>query len=150
MRTIEATDKLVSIWISREAPPGRRELLALVRQTLEERGLAPWPETEAECFRTEQDTLIIARPGRAILGFWFGELESLLAGAFACGDGESSLYALPEGYLLTVDRTSAPPALWEYGQERAVSADWERHADEQGMTLLRGAALADLRRYFSR
>lgn len=150
MRTIEATDRSVSIWISREPPPGRAELLALVRRALEEQGLAPWPETETECFRAGQDTLIIARPGRALLGFWFAELESLLAGVFACGEGESSLYALPEGYLLTLDRASAAPALWEYGQERTVSADWERHADEQGLTLLRGGALADLRRYFSR
>ena len=149
MRTVQATDKLVSIWISREQPPGRREMGALVRQALAERGLAPWPEVEAECFAAGEDTLLIARPGRpSRAGFFFADLEALLAAALANAPGESSLYAAPGGYILTVDRAAAGPALYEFGDAFPAGADWEAHAAEQGRPLIRGDAIAALGRYF--
>lgn len=149
MRTVQATDRLVSIWISREQPPTRYELRALVRQALAERGLAPWPEVEAEWFASGEDTLLIARPGRAHrAGFLFPDLDSLLAGVLANGPGESSLYAAEEGYILTVDRAAAGPGLYEFGDAFAAGADWETHAAEQGRRLLSGDAIAVLRRTF--
>ncbi|MCD8115771.1 MAG: hypothetical protein LUE21_01395 [Oscillospiraceae bacterium] len=149
MRTVQATEKTVSIWFSQEDAPPRRQVLRLVRSALEERGLAPWPETEAECFAAGGDTLVIARPAAHSLGFYFEDLESLLAGALACPDGESDLYAVPEGYILTVAGDMAVSALYELGASRRISPDWAVHAVEQGRCLIAHDAVETLRRYFS-
>ncbi len=151
MKTVQATDTAVSIWISREAAPTGEQMLLLVRQALMERGLAPWSETEAECFTAGEDTLVIARPGHGRRqGFYFADLEDLLAGAQGCADGSGSLYALEEGYLLVLAPEAAGPALYEYGEARSMGPDWELHAREQGMGLIREDAAAVLRRVFSR
>ncbi len=150
MKTVQATDTAVSIWISREAAPTREQMLSLVRQALEERGLAPWAETEAECFAAGEDTLVIARPVHGRQGFFFADLEALLGGALACADVPSSLYVTEDGYLLAVAADGAAPALYEYGQARPVNAGWEAHAAEQGACLIREDAVACLRRFFSR
>ena len=151
MKTVQATDTAVSIWISREEPPSRAQMLRLVRQALADRGLAPWPETEAECFAAGQDTLVIARPGHPRrAAFYFGDLEDLLGGAFSCPAGDSALYAVGEGYVLAVAPEAAGPGLYEYGRPYEAGPLWEVHAREQGMCLIREDAAAVLSRYFSR
>ncbi|MCD7844920.1 MAG: adaptor protein MecA [Oscillospiraceae bacterium] len=149
MRTVQATENAVSIWFSQEDAPPRRQVLRLVRSALEERGLTPWPETEAECFAAGADTLVIARPAAHSPGFYFEDLEALLAGALACPDGESDLYALPEGYILTVSGDMAVSALYEFGVPRRVSPGWAVHAAEQGQRLIAHSAAATLKRWFS-
>ncbi len=151
MRTVQATETAVSIWITREQAPSRAQMLELIRQALAERGLAPWEETEAECFAAGEDTLVIARPGHPRrAGYFFGDLEALLAGAFSCADGPSALYNAGDGYVLTVEPEAAGPALAEYGDTFPVTAEWEVHAREQGMCLMGENAIACLRRHFSR
>lgn len=151
MRTVQVTETAVSIWFSGENVPAREQILELIRQALAERGMTPWPDTEAECFAAGEDTLVIARPGHARRpAFYFGDLEALLSGALSCADGESALYDMGEGYLLATAPESVGPALYEYGQADTVSADWETHAREQGRCLIPDTAILDLRRYFSR
>ena len=151
MISVQATDRLVSLWVSREAPPSRERMLCLVRQALAERGLAPWPETEAECFAAGEDTLIIARPVRpGRRAFIFPDLEALLGGALRCPPGESALYTVGEGYILTVAPEAAAPALYEFGESCGAGPLWEAHAREQGMCLIREDAVAVLCRHFSR
>ena len=151
MISVQATDRLVSLWVSREAPPSRERMLCLVRQALAEQGLAPWAETEAECFAAGEDTLIIARPVRpSRRAFYFSDLETLLGGALRCPPGESSLYTSGEGYILTVAPEAAVPALREFGESCEAGPLWEVHAREQGMCLIRENAVAVLRRHFSR
>ena len=151
MMQIQATDTAVSIWISREQPPAGETLRRLVRRALSERGLVPWGEVEAERFTAGEDTLIIARPGKERRpAFFFSELEGLLAGALACADGPSALYAVQDGYLLAADRSCAGPALYEFGEAGSVTAGWERHAAEQGQCLIPEDAVAALRRYFGK
>ncbi|MCC8357118.1 MAG: adaptor protein MecA [Oscillospiraceae bacterium] len=149
MRTVQATENAVSIWFSQEEAPPQQQVLRLVRSALEERGLAPWPETEAECFAAGADTLVIARPAAHSAGFYFEDLESLLAGALACPDGESDLYAVPDGYILTAAADVAVPALYEFGTPRRVLPDWAAHAAEQGQRLAASDAIATLRYWFS-
>ena len=151
MMTVQATDTAVSIWITREEPPTGAGLRLLVRQALAERGLAPWEEMEAECFAAGEDALVIARPVRGRRpAFYFPDLEALLAGALACADGPSALYAVQEGYVLAVDRQAAGPGLYEFGRADSVSAAWEIHAAEQGRALINRDAIGTLRRYFGR
>lgn len=148
MRTVQATESAVSIWFSQEDAPSRRQLLLLVRKALEERGLPPWPATEAECFAAGEETLVIARPAAHALGFYFDDLESLLAGARACPGGETSLYTEGEGYVLTLAPEEGCPALYEYGAPWPVRPGWEIHAREQGRCLLAGDAAQALCRFF--
>ena len=151
MRTVQVTETAVSIWFSHEAVPGRGQLLALVRQALTEQGLPPWSQTEAECFAAGEDALVIARPGRAHqAAFYFDDLEMLLGGVLATAEGESSLYAAEDGYILIVAPEAAGPALYEYGQPWQIDADWEHHAEEQGRCLIERSAISDLRRCFLR
>ena len=151
MRTVQAAATAVSIWFSGEDVPDRAGLLALVRQTLADRGLPPWPDVEAECFAAGGDALIIARPAARRLAFAFPELEALLAGALACPDGPSSLYdAGADGYILTAAPEAASPALRAWGEPAGVTADWEVHAREQGLCLMDGAAISELKHWFSR
>lgn len=151
MKTVQAADTAVSIWITREEVPEGEALLAMIRQALTERGLAPWPETEVECFAAGEDTLVIARPARDMRpAFYFGDLEALLSGARDVPGGEGALYAVEDGYLLAVRPDAVVPALHEYGEAASVSADWEVHAREQGMCLVEAGAADVLRRHFSR
>ena len=149
MKTVQATDTAVSIWITREQAPTGEQMLSLVRQALADRGLAPWAETEAECFAAGEDTLVIARPGPGRrLGFYFADLEELLGAALAGGPGDGSLYDVGRGYMLALAPEAAGPALYEYGAPRTLAPGWEEHAREQGMCLLRDSALAQLRGWF--
>lgn len=151
MIEIQAADRVVSIRFVGEQPPAGRALERLVRRALAERGLAPWEGMQAECFAAGQDALVIARPVRDCRpGFYFSELEELLAGALACADGPSALYTYADGYLLAADAGAAGPALYEFGQALRVRQAWERHAAEQGMCLIPENAIAALRRYFGR
>ena len=151
MKTVQATDTAVSIWVSREAPPSREQMLRLVRQALAEEGLAPWGSTEAECFAAGEETLIIARPARPKrCAFYFSDLEALLGGALRCPPAESALYAAGEGYILAVEPEGVTAALYEFGEPREAGPLWEAHAREQGMCLIREDAVAALSRYFSR
>ena len=149
MRTVQATDRLVSIWIDREEAPTREQMLCLVRQALADRGLTPWPQTEAECFAVGEETLLIARPGPGRrLAFYFGDLEALLEAARALPDGESSLYTYGDGYVLALPAEAGRTALWEYGRALEPGGEWELHVREQGGCLLDGDALDRLRRAF--
>ena len=151
MKTVQATDTAVSIWVSREAPPSREQMLRLVRQALAERGLAPWRETEAECFAAGEDMLIIARPARRKRRwFWFPDLETLLGGALRCPAAASALYAAEEGYVLALEPEGGCGALYEFGEPYEAGPLWEAHAREQGMCLIGEDAVAALSRYFSR
>ncbi len=151
MKTVQAAETAVSIWITREAVPEGDALLALVRRSLAERGLTPWPAVEAECFAAGEDTLVIARPARDRRpAFYFADLETLLSGALGVAGGENTLYAMDDGYLLAVGEEAVTPGLYEYGRAGSVSADWEIHAREQGMCLADGDAAGVLRRHFSR
>lgn len=151
MRTVQATETAVSIWFSHEDVPGKGQLVKLVRQALTEAGLPPWGAVEAECFTAGEEMLVIARPGRKrYQAFYFDDLEALLGGALSTADGESSLYKVDEGYVLTVERRATGPGLFEYGQSWETDDAWEQHAKEQGQCLMEGRALADLRRYFLR
>ena len=154
MKTVQAADTAVSIWISREEPPTGQALLELVRRALTERGLAPWTETEVECFAAGEDTLVIARPAHNRRpAFYFADLEALIAGVWAGGDrldGAGALYAAADGYLLAVAEDNAAPALYEYGRAGSASAEWEVHAREQGRCIIEKDAAGVLRRHFSR
>lgn len=150
MRSVQVSDRTVTMWFSGEKAPGGRKLAALVRRTLEERGMEPWAETEAERFDAGEDTLVIARPGpprpRA---FFFPGLEELLTGALSCPDGPSALYRTEGGYLLTVAPENVRPGLYEFGAVTALPLGWEDHAREQGRCVTAGNAVADLRRAFA-
>lgn len=151
MRTVQATQTAVSIWVTREDMPTKGQLLALVRQALSERGLDPWPSTEAECFTAGGDALIIARPGHERqCGFYFPDLEPLLDAVAATADGESALYSAAGGYVLAVAPEAAGPALWEYGESFQLDEAWEAHAREQGLCLMPEGAIGGLRRCFLR
>ena len=63
MCVMQTSERAVAIWFAEE-PPSRRRLMALVRGALKTAGFAPWPVTEADCFRLGNETLLIARPGR--------------------------------------------------------------------------------------
>ena len=149
-RNRQVAERSVLIWFFREDVPGRSQLIALVRRALENEGLRPWPRTEAECFSSGENTLLIARPAYSReTAFLFGDLEALLAGALCCPDGRSSLYAADGGYVLTLCPESVCPGLYEFGVPVPFSEDHEVHAAEQGMRLLHENAIADLRRFFS-
>ena len=150
MKTVQATDTAVSIWISHEQVPTRGQLLQLIRQALTDRGLTPWRSMEAECFAAGEDTLVIARPGQARrLAFYFSDLEELLSGVLRCAGADSSLYDAGEGYILTVAPEEAVLALYEFGHASEVTYDWELQAREQGRCLIRDRAIDELHRYFS-
>lgn len=151
MKTVQAASTAVSILITREEVPRGEALVELVRRSLAERGLTPWPAVEVECFAAGEDTLVIARPARDTRpAFYFADLEALLSGARDVAGGESALYAADGGYLLAVDKEAVTPGLYEYGRAAPVSGDWEVHAREQGMCLAGEDAAGVLRRHFSR
>lgn len=145
MRAVQVAERAVSIWFSREDAPTRGQMLRLVRRALLDRGFRPWPETEAECFASGEDTLLIARPGRPrTAAFYFESLDRLLAAA-ACGRDGGALYdAGRGGYLLTVPAEDVCAALYEFGAPARLSPEREAHEREQGRQLVDRAALAAL------
>lgn len=150
MRTVQVTDKAVTIRLSGEPVPDKRALAGMVRRALEGEGLVPWGETEAECFSDGEETLIIARPGRARRAFFFRDLEALLAGVLCCPAGESSLYAAPGGgYLLMAAPEIVRPGLYEFGAPVPMSPEREAHLREHGRCIAAAEAAADLRRHFA-
>lgn len=150
MQRIEAGEHAVAIWLSGEPIPDRHAIPGLVRNILSRRGFAPWPEVEAECYAGGAEALILARPGHPRpLGFYFADSETLLAAALSCPDGESSLYRLEKGYLLTVPRENVPLPLYEHSEGVPLSPLWETHGKEQDMCLMEGSALGDLKRFVS-
>ncbi len=150
MKTVHAGERSVSIWFSGEEAPRRRKALAMVRSALEERGIPPWDRTRVEVFSVGKDTLLLARPeARERTAFFFPELESLLAGTEGCAGGESSLYWDGRSYILILDPAAECPGLYEFGARGTIPPGWESHAREQGLCLMEGAALADLRRHFA-
>lgn len=149
MRTVSAWEKAAAIWVAGEAVPDRRALLTMVNEALSRAGCPPWSGLEAECFAAGEDALVLARPARTRRAFFFPELESLLAGALAGPDAESSLFAAAGGYLLMLEADAPWPGLYEWGEERDLPPGWEDHGREQGLCLAEGTACADLRRFFS-
>ena len=150
MQRIEAGPHSVAIWLSGEPLPDRHAIPGLVQNILSRQGFAPWPEVEAECYAGGEDTLILARPGHPRpLGFYFADQESLLTAALSCPGGESSLYRLKNGYLLTVPQENVPLPLYEHGDGVLLSPLWEAHGKEQDMCLAEGDALGDLKRFVS-
>ena len=150
MRAVQVTENAVSIWFSQEDIPSRGQMLTLVRRALEQEGYIPWPETEAECFSSGNDALVISRPGRSHRrGFVFHDLEELLGGALACPDGDSALYADGRRYVLSVAPELVRGGLYEFGTERALPPDWEIYMREKGACLMPDRAIERLRRIFS-
>ena len=149
MRALQVAERAVSIWFSREDAPTRGQMLCLVRRALADRGYRPWPETEAECFAAGEDTLLIARPGRArTAAFYFESLDRLLAAA-ACGRDGGALYAAGRGgYLLTAPAADVCAALYEFGEPVRLTPEREAHETEQGRQIIPDAALAALREAF--
>jgi len=148
MRVVEVTDKAVSIWLSGEDTRGLGDMTGLVHQALSEAGLKPWTSAEADVFTAGSEVLLIARPGR-LKGFYFNDLRALIRGALACEDVPSSLYLCPDGYLLVLSPKSAPEALYQAGDPRYLTPDWEYHTAEQGFFLLTRNAVRTLRHYFA-
>lgn len=150
MQRIEAGPRSVAIWLSGEPIPDRHAIPGLVQKILSRRGFAPWPEVEAECYAGGAETLILARPGLPRpLGFYFADWETLLAAALSCPEGESSLYRLKDGYLLTAPRENVPLPLYEHSDGVPLSPLWETHGKEQDICLMEGTALGDLKRFVS-
>ena len=149
MRTVHTDGKTVTIRISGEAPPGRDRLLAMVRETLEEGGFAAWEDTEADCFLSDAEALVIARPG-TVRGraYFFPGLEELLAGVRCAAGEEGALYAVPGGYVLTLPPEEACAGLCEFGEERRLHPLWETFAREHGMELLSRRAPEELKNRF--
>ena len=149
MRSIQTEEKTVTIRLSGEPVPDSEEVLRLVRAALEEGGYAPWPETEAECYSTGEEILVIARPGETKrAAFLFPELETLLAGVAGLSGEDGAVYAAESGYILTLPPEEAAPALFEFGQELRLPRLWEIHAREQGRCLIGERAPAVLRETF--
>lgn len=150
MQRIAASSDSVAIWLTGERLSGRESVTRLVRSILSENNLPLWPRLEAECYQCGEDTLILARPAPAPpMGFFFENLEDLLSAVFPCEDGESSLYRLEPGYLLAVPPDRVPLSLYEHSKGCPIAPLWFVHAKEQGMCLMEGRAIGDLKRFFS-
>ena len=150
MQRIEAGPDSVVIWLSGEPVPDRLSIPCLVRKILIRQGLEPWPEVEAECYSGGVDTLILARPVPPHpVGFFFENLEELLSATRTCPAAESSLYRLEDGYLLTVLPEDSPLSFYEHGRSVPLSPLWEFHGKDQGMCLMEGSAIGELKRFFS-
>ena len=150
MQQIAVSSDSVAIWLTGERLSGRDSVTRLVQSVLSENNLPLWPRVEAECYQCGEDTLILARPAPAPpMSFYFKNLEDLLSAVFSCKDGESSLYRLEAGYLLVVPPEQIPLPLYEYGNGYPLTPLWPVHGKEQGMCLMEGRAIGDLKRFFS-
>ena len=129
--------------------PAYGELVPIVRQVLIERGFAPWPDTEVDCFCSDGEALVFARPGRPReRAFRFPDLEALLCAVRAIPGGGGALYDAGEGYILTVPPEQAYAALWEFGAQTRLDPALEAHLREQGRCILSADAAERLRRAF--
>lgn len=148
MRAIRAGENAVAIWVSGEEPPGRRELTELVRRSLLDGGFAPWEDTEAECFTSGDDLLVIARPGQRRRAVFFSSLEDLLFCAGAIPAEGGALYAARGGYIWVVTAAESSAGMCEFGEELRLHPLWESHAAEQGRRILPEGAGRVLRETF--
>ena len=150
MQRIAVSSDSVAIWMTGERLSGREAVTRLVRSILLKNNLPLWPRVEAECYQCGEDTLILARPAAVPpMGFFFEELEDLLPAVFSCEDSESSLYRLEPGYLLVVPAEQVPLPLHEYSNGYPLTPLWSVHGKEQGMCLMDGNAIGDLKCFFS-
>ena len=145
MRTIETTPQCVAIRLSHEPVPARAELLRLVGQALKADGYAPWPGVEWDCFVAGEETLLLARPGAVPLaGVWAADRNTLHAMALACGGGPGALYEREGSYLLLMDESQIPPALYEFGQVILLPRLYTAHVREHFRTVFAENALSAL------
>lgn len=133
MRSIQVSEKAVTIRCAAGEIADGGDVLRLVRRTLAAAGEEPWPEIEAECFGAGEEKLVIARPSRRRRAFFFADRESIAAALTLGPAGTRRVYEMAEGYLLTL-----PPEevhLWyrEFGEPAALKPGWEEHAREQGL-----------------
>lgn len=146
MRTVQAAETSVSILFSGEKPPAGGRMLELVRSALAEAGLQPWEETEADCFRFGEDTLLLARPGPGVRYFGFDDMDGLLAGVSGCTGDKGILYRMGTEFVLAIPPSSMGPGIYEFGHRLDLSPAWEVHAREQELCLIRERAMGVLRR----
>lgn len=146
MKTVQVTDKAVTIQCSGEEAPTGSSLRKLVRRVLAENGCEPWPGMEAECFEAEGDVLVIVRPGAVRRAFFFPGTEELCAAEPYIPAGETALYRVRDGFLLTLAAETCRSGLYEFGEAVCLSGGWEEHAREQGLCLAERDAAAYLRR----
>lgn len=148
MRVFHVDDRAVALRFAGELP-ARGELAPLIGRVLRERGLDPWPETEAECFAAGGEVLVFARPGRARpRAFRFSDLEALLAAVRAFPGAGGALYDAGDGYLLTAMPDEPCGALYEFGEASRLTPERACHLREQGRCLIDTGAAEALRRLF--
>lgn len=144
----DENDKHISLWLcgrGENSPTTPGDAARLIRHAREEAGLPPWEETEADCFQSGNQLLILARPVSARPhGFYFPDLESLLGAVFACPPRDSALYSMREGFLLVFPQIPDFLPLHEFGSDFPLHPLWEIHAREQGLCILPQNAMANL------
>lgn len=146
MRSIQTEENAVTIWVTGEPAPEGGEVLRLVRRALAEGGFSPWPDTTAECFASGEDVLVLARPGEPRRGaYLFPDREALSACARAVPWEGGAVYAVPEGYILTLEAREAPPGIAEFGDELQLHPLWEAYAREREWCVLPDCAGERLR-----
>ena len=147
MRTVRTGEKAVQIWLSGEPVPEAKDILAIVRGALAERGFLPWPETQAECFAAGEDVLVLARPAAPRRrAFYFDGRESLLACAHVLPGTGGAVYGLPRGgFLMTLEAAELNEAIFEFADERSLHPLWETFAREHGLCVIPENALEKLK-----
>lgn len=145
MKTVQAAENVVTIRCAEAEIPSGESLRRMVERVLSENGYEPWPGIEAECFRSEGEVLVIARPGSKRRAFRFADMDALCA-AVSVIPAESALYRVQDGFLLIPARKNGTSGLYEFGEPVTLEADWSVHAREQGLCLAERNAAAYLRR----
>ena len=146
MRSIWTNCDRVTIMVSGEPVPGRAEVLSLVRRALAEEGFPPWQEVRADCYCAGEDTLVLARPGeRRRPAFYFRDEESLLACARSVPAEGGVLFAVPEGFVLTMEPGQTVEGLYEFGEALRLHPLWETAAAERDFCLFPEKAMEKLR-----
>lgn len=151
MQHTETGENAVSIWLTGETLPScAGDVTRLVQDARRAAGLPPWREVEADCFQAGDSLLILARPAQPRRkGFFFPDLETLLAAAFSCRSPDSALYIWDGGYLLTLPPEDVSSVHHEFGTPFPLHPHEETHAHEQGLCLFPRNAAGELRRLFS-
>lgn len=146
MRTIQVSEKAVTIRCTAGEIAGGGDVLRLVRRTLDAAGAEPWPEIEAECFGAGEEKLVIARPSRRRRAFFFADREALEAVLALGPSGARCVYETADGFLLTLPPEEDCLRYREFGEPAALRPGWEEHAREQGLLREEGGGGRAVRR----